>query len=135
MYGVTIAELIEKMDFKNLTPELDCEKIVVSHPDVNRPALQLTGFYAHFDNERVQMIGNVEIAYLSGLTRERRIAMYDKLISSKIPLSPVIRTPSPNTSTRTPWILMHGASFAFNQRMTSAIVSDVGFEERRHGTP
>ena len=32
MYGVTIAELIEKMDFKNLTPELDCEKIVVSPP-------------------------------------------------------------------------------------------------------
>ena len=85
MYGVTIAELIEKMDFKNLTPELDSEKIVVSHPDVNRPALQLTGFYSHFDNERVQMIGNVEIAYLSGLSRERRIAMYDKLISSKIP--------------------------------------------------
>ena len=76
MYGVTIAELIEKMDFKNLTPELDSEKIIVSHPDVNRPALQLTGFYAHFDNERVQMIGNVEIAYLSGLSRERRIAMY-----------------------------------------------------------
>ena len=73
------------MDFKNLTPELDSEKIVVSHPDVNRPALQLTGFYAHFDNERVQMIGNVEIAYLFGLSRERRIAMYDKLISSKIP--------------------------------------------------
>ena len=80
MYGVTIAELIEKMDFKNLTPELDCEKIVVSHPDVNRPALQLTGFYAHFDNERVQMIGNVEISYLSVLTRERRIAMDDNMI-------------------------------------------------------
>ena len=91
MYGVTIAELIEKMDFKNLTPELDSEKIVVSHPDVNRPALQLTGFYAHFDNERVQMIGNVEIAYLSGLSRERRIAMYDKLISSKIPCLAEIR--------------------------------------------
>lgn len=51
-----------KKGFKNLTPELDSEKIVVSHPDVNRPALQLTGFYAHFDNERVQMIGNVETA-------------------------------------------------------------------------
>lgn len=95
MYGVTIAELIEKMDFKNLTPELDCEKIVVSHPDVNRPALQLTGFYAHFDNERVQMIGNVEIAYLSGLTRERRIAMYDKLISSKIPCLVFCRNQTP----------------------------------------
>lgn len=85
MYGVTITELINKMDFKNLTPEIDTDKIVLSHPDVNRPALQLTGFYDHFDNERVQMIGNVEIAYLSGLSRERRIAMYDKLISSKIP--------------------------------------------------
>ncbi|MCI8511047.1 MAG: HPr(Ser) kinase/phosphatase [Lachnospiraceae bacterium] len=85
MYGVTITELIRKMDFKNLTPELDTDKIVVSHPDVNRPALQLTGFYDHFDNERVQIIGNVELAYLSGLTRERRIAMYDKLLSGKIP--------------------------------------------------
>ena len=85
MYGVTITELINKMDFKNLTPELDTGKIVLSHPDVNRPALQLTGFYDDFDNERVQMLGNVEMAYLSGLSRERRLAMYDKLISSKIP--------------------------------------------------
>lgn len=85
MYGITITDLIKKMNFKNLTPELDTDKIVVSHPEVNRPALQLTGFYAHFDNERVQMLGNVEIAYLSGLPHDRRIAMYDKLISSKIP--------------------------------------------------
>lgn len=85
MYGVTITKLIQKMDFKNLTPELDTDKIVVSHPDVNRPALQLTGFYDHFDNERVQMMGNVEIAYLSGLGKDRRIVMYDKLLSSKIP--------------------------------------------------
>lgn len=85
MYGITITELISKMDLKNLTPELDTEKIVLSHPEVNRPALQLTGFYDHFDNERVQMIGNVELAYLAGLTKERRLAMYDKLISSKIP--------------------------------------------------
>ena len=85
MYGVTITEIINKMGFKNLTPKLDTYKIVVSHPDINRPALQLTGFYDHFDNERVQLMGNVEMAYLSGLSKERRIAMYDKLISSKIP--------------------------------------------------
>lgn len=85
MYGVTITELIKKLELKNLTPELDTDKIVVSHPDVNRPALQLTGFYDHFDNERVQVIGNVELAYLSRLDRDRRVAMYDKLISSKIP--------------------------------------------------
>ena len=85
MYGVTITEIINKMSFKNLTPELDTDKIVVSQPDINRPALQLTGFYDHFDNERIQMLGNVEMAYLSGLSKERRIEMFDKLISSKIP--------------------------------------------------
>lgn len=95
MYGVTITELINKMEFQNLTPELDTDRIVVSHPEVNRPALQLTGFYDHFDNERVQMIGNVEIAYLSGLDRERRIAMYDKLISSKIPCMVFCRSQIP----------------------------------------
>ena len=97
MYGVTITDLIRKMDFKNLTPELDTEKIVVSHPDVNRPALQLTGFYDHFDNERVQMLGNVEIAYLSGLGKDRRIAMYDKLQSSKIPCLVFCRNLVPET--------------------------------------
>jgi len=85
MYGVTITDIIKKMEFKNLTPELDTDKIVISHPDVNRPALQLTGFYDHFDNERVQIMGNVEMAYMAGLSKERRVEMYDKLISSKIP--------------------------------------------------
>ena len=85
MYGVTITDIMEKMDFKNLTPELDTDKIVITHPEVNRPALQLTGFYDHFDNERVQIMGNVERAYLEGLSAEKRMEMYDKLISSKIP--------------------------------------------------
>lgn len=97
MYGITMTELISKMDLKNLTPELDTEKIVLSHPEVNRPALQLTGFYDHFDNERVQMIGNVELAYLEGLSRERRMAMYDKLISSKIPCIVFCRGHQPET--------------------------------------
>ena len=95
MYGVTIKELIKKMDLKNMTPELDTEKTVLVHPDVNRPALQLTGFFDHFDNSRIQIIGRiehtymiigyVEQAYLNTLTPDRRRYIYDKLISSKIP--------------------------------------------------
>ena len=57
MYGVTIQELIDKMKMKNVTPEIDVEKIVLTHPDVNRPALQLAGFFDHFDKDRVQIIG------------------------------------------------------------------------------
>ena len=55
MYGVTITELIEKLGLRNMTMELDTDAIVLVHPDVNRPALQLTGFFDHFDKDRVQI--------------------------------------------------------------------------------
>ena len=85
MYGVTITEIINKLNLQNMTPEIDTDKIVVSHPDVNRPALQLTGFFEHFDNERVQIIGFVEQAYLSTLPKERKREIYDRLLACKIP--------------------------------------------------
>lgn len=85
MYGVTITELIKKMKMKNVLPEIDTDKVVLSYPDVNRPALQLTGFFDHFDRERVQIIGYVEQAYINTLPREVRVERYDKLLSSEIP--------------------------------------------------
>ena len=85
MYGVTSTELIKKMKMKNVLPEIDTDKVVLSHPDVNRPALQLTGFFDHFDRERVQIIGYVEQAYINTLPREVRVERYDKLLSSEIP--------------------------------------------------
>ena len=39
MYGVTITELIDKMKLRNVLPDIDTDKVVLSHPDVNRPAL------------------------------------------------------------------------------------------------
>ena len=54
--GVEIKEIVEKMDLKNLTPEIEMEGKKVEVPDINRPALQLSGFFDHFDAERVQII-------------------------------------------------------------------------------
>ena len=85
MHGVTISELIEKMKLRNTTPEIDTDKIVLTHPDVNRPALQLTGFFDHFDRERVQIIGYVEQAYINTMDREVKRQMYDKLTSARFP--------------------------------------------------
>ena len=51
MGGVTITELIDKMGLRNMTPELETDNVMLVHADVNRPALQLTGFFDHFDRE------------------------------------------------------------------------------------
>lgn len=124
MYGVTITDLINKMEFTNLTPELDTDKIVLSHPDVNRPALQLTGFYDHFDNERVQMLGNVEMAYLESLTRDRRRAMYDKLISSKIPCIVFCQGHQPEEDVLA-MCLHYGVPCLFSAKTTSGVMAEV----------
>ena len=81
MYGVTIAELIEKMKMKNMTPEIDVENAVVSHPDVNRPALQLAGFFDHFDKDRVQIVGFVEQEYIRQMEPERKKEVFARLLA------------------------------------------------------
>ncbi len=85
MHGITVTRMIEKMKLENKTPELDTDKTVLPHPEVNRPALQLAGFFEHFDSERVQIIGRVERAYVSTLPEARKLEIFDRLLSSKIP--------------------------------------------------
>ena len=85
MKEIEMTKMVEEMDLRNLTPEVDMTDLVIATPDINRPALQLTGYYEHFANERVQIIGYVENAYISTLTPQRRREMFDKLLSSGIP--------------------------------------------------
>ena len=49
MGGVTITELIDKMGLRNMTPELETDNVMLVHADVNRPALQLSGYFEHFE--------------------------------------------------------------------------------------
>lgn len=82
---VKLSKVVEKMGLENLTPSIDTKKIWLHVPDVNRPALQLTGFYDQFDNDRIQIIGNVETSYVNSLSKEERLKRYEQLISSNIP--------------------------------------------------
>ncbi len=83
--SVALKDLVEKMQLKNLTPDIDMEDRRITVPDVNRPALQLTGFFDHFDSERVQVIGYVEYTYLQTLSENRKKELYEKLMSYGIP--------------------------------------------------
>ena len=40
MSGVKLTRLVEKMDLKNLTPDIELEDKEITVPDINRPALQ-----------------------------------------------------------------------------------------------
>lgn len=83
--SVKLSKLVKKMNLENKTPQIDTKTIFLHEPEVNRPALQLTGFYEDFDNERIQILGNVEKSYLQTLSKEERINRYNQLLSNNIP--------------------------------------------------
>ena len=82
---VKVEKIIEKMELKILTPDIDISDKKVMVPDINRPALQLTGFFDYFDSERVQIIGLVEHAYMMQLDDETKKARYEQLLSFNVP--------------------------------------------------
>ena len=84
-HGIRLSEIVEKMDLKCLNPEVDTIEKEVNVPDINRPALQLAGFFDHFDSSRVQIIGNVEYKYVQTLSHERRMEIFNKLLDNPIP--------------------------------------------------
>ncbi|ADL51415.1 HPr(Ser) kinase/phosphatase [Clostridium cellulovorans] len=77
---------------ENMISDLFLEVIVegkkdvsISVSDINRPGLQLSGFYNYFANERVQIIGNAEWSFLDTLTPELRYKRVKKFFSYDLP--------------------------------------------------
>jgi HPr kinase/phosphorylase len=97
MESVKVSKIVENYQLKNLTPDIDLSKAEIKVPDINRPALQLSGYFDHFDAERVQLIGFVEYTYLQGLDDERKKLIYDKFASGNIPCVIFCRALEPDT--------------------------------------
>ena len=85
MASISLQKLIDKTKLVNLTPNIDVSKIKISQPDINRPALQLAGYFEHFDCTRVQVIGFVEYTYLEEVADERKREIYEQLLSYEVP--------------------------------------------------
>ena len=85
MASVSIERVIEKFSLKNLTPQIDVENIKIHQPDINRPALQLAGYFEHFEETRPQIIGFVEYSYMENLSDKKKKEVYPQVISEKTP--------------------------------------------------
>ena len=72
-YSVKLKTIVEEHGLIPLHLSKNYEEAELSTSDVNRPALQLTGFYNYFDPGRIQIIGRVESTYLDTLSEELRL--------------------------------------------------------------
>jgi len=90
-YTVPLSRLVSEFNLELLTPEVDIEKKVISQVNINRPALQLAGFFDYFDPARLQIVGMVEHTYLQKLDSNFRRENLRRIFQHNIPAIVVCR--------------------------------------------
>lgn len=90
-FTLPLVSIIEEFELERIYETPDIDDIIISTADVNRPGMQLTGFYDYFDPQRIQIMGKVEITYLEKLTTEERRKRLDEFYRSGFPVLVVTR--------------------------------------------
>lgn len=85
MYSVPMEKFVKEFNLVSLLPEINLENKVLNKSEVNRPALQMAGFFEYFDCDRVQVMGRVEYTYLSRLEPVFREEVLRQIFEFHIP--------------------------------------------------
>ena len=83
-YTVLLRTIAEEHGLQVLHASRDYETKKIVTYDVNRPAMQLAGFYNYFDPARIQIIGRVESTYLDTLSDAERLAAFERFMQFDI---------------------------------------------------
>lgn len=84
-FKVELSKVIDEFKLETIYIHKNAEEIMIDETEVNRPGLQLMGFYEYFNPERIQIIGKVEFAYLSTIDEKTRRERLQQLFSQKVP--------------------------------------------------
>lgn len=90
-YSVALQKLIKDFGLTSYYLPCDPKDILITSADVNRPGLQLSGFFDFFDRSRIQIIGKSELAYLKQLESPVLTDTCNKFFSYKPPVVIVSR--------------------------------------------
>ncbi|MBP9996681.1 MAG: HPr(Ser) kinase/phosphatase [Lachnospiraceae bacterium] len=124
MANVKLSEIIEHEKLENLTPEIDIKNIKITQPDINRPALQMAGYFEHYEATRLQIIGFVEYTYMESLPQERQVEIYNELLSYPIPGIIFCRELHPNELFRKTAV-EKGVPLLMTKKATSAFTAEI----------
>ena len=78
-------KLVESFGFEILNKGHDYDTREITISDLNRPALQLVGFYDYFEPRRMQVFGKAEMTFLQAMEPEKRREVFDHFLRCEIP--------------------------------------------------
>ena len=83
--SVFLSEIVKYFELEVVYDTGDIEQRRICVADVTRPGLQLAGYYDHFGPDRIQVVGNMEHAYLEHLTSQGRKKAIEALFEKNVP--------------------------------------------------
>ena len=121
---VTLSKLAEDLNLRNLTPEIDMTTIELTSQEINRPALQLAGYFEHFSHERVQIIGYVEYTYILAKEEEEQHACFENFVSRGVPCVIFTALTEPTEDMRNT-ANKYGVPILLSERTTSSFMVEI----------
>lgn len=93
--AIKLTKLVERFELEVLNKGKNYDRCLIRSDDVNRPALQILGFFDYFDPGRIQIVGKVEWTYLTNQTEEERRRCFDDFFKKPIPALILARSLEP----------------------------------------
>lgn len=94
-FSVSLDKIIEELSLEPRFIPKSPEEILISSVDINRPGLELTGYFEFFDKERIIILGNTEFSYLRRFGSEQQRHVLDAIFSFGPPAVIVARSLEP----------------------------------------
>ena len=94
-YDVCLSKIVKDQELEVLCCEDKISEIFIYGPDINRPGLELAGYADHFANDRIQLLGNVEMQYLYSLTEDEQVRKLELLFEVGFPCMIIARNMEP----------------------------------------
>ena len=70
-YSVSLKKIMKEFSLEILSVPMDISEIMISTPEINRPGLQMAGYFEFFDEKRIQIIGKSEESFLNRFVPEK----------------------------------------------------------------
>ena len=132
--GVKLYSVIERFNMEVLHRAENWREIEIHTEDVNRPGLQLAGFFDYFDETRLQVIGLVETSYMEPMSSEQRLQAFDRLFQYGFPALILARNIEPYPECLE-MAAKHDKMVLRTQGRTAEVISDLIAELRSRMAP
>ncbi len=83
--AVMLHNLVESLHLHQITGDQESLKRWIVTPDVNRPGLELTGYYLESEMKRVNILGNKELSYIETLDEETQRERFELITDAFTP--------------------------------------------------